>query len=72
MILEQVRMAHPTLNMSRGVISSPSSDGTSAPLNQVTQGFGMTTPSSEASFMQSRFCAAAVRKSADELTDPWN
>ncbi len=53
-------------------MSRPRRAGTRAPLNQVTQGLGMFTPSSEASFMHSRFCAAAVRNSAEECTLPWN
>jgi hypothetical protein len=61
-----------TLNMRRGVISRPRAAGSRAPLNQVTQGLGMLTPSSDASFMHSRFCAAAVRNSAEECTEPWN
>lgn len=43
--------------------------GSAAALNQVTQGLATSTPSSAASFMHSRFWAAAVRKSAEELTD---
>ena len=46
--------------------------GTEAASAQAAHGLAMTMPSSLASFMQRRFCAAAVRKRADELTDPWN
>ena len=55
-----------------GVTSRPTSAGASAAVNQVTHGDAMATPSSDASFMHSRFCAAAVRKSALECTEPWN
>ena len=41
-------------------------------LNQVSQGEAMITPSSAASFMHSRFCAAAVRNMALLFTLPWN
>ena len=58
--------------MRKGVSAMPSSPGTIAALSQVSQGDETTTPSSEASFMQSRFCAAAVRKRAEELTEVWN
>ena len=58
--------------MISGVTARPTSAGASAAVNQVTQGDAMATPSSDASFMHSRFCAAAVRKSADECTLPWN
>ena len=47
----------------------PTKAGTIAALNQVTQGETISTPSSEASFMQSKFCAAAVRNRAEECTD---
>ena len=41
-------------------------------INQVVQAEGTTTPSSPASLMHSRFCAAAVRKSAEELAELWS
>ena len=56
--------------MRKGVTSSPHTAGTTAALNQVTQGPGMTTPSSVASFRHSRFWAAAVRNMAEECTEP--
>lgn len=58
-----------TLNMRKGVTRMPTRAGTIAALNQVNQGDTMSTPSSEASFMHSRFCAAAVRKRAEECTE---
>ena len=60
------------LYMMSGVASRPTSAGASAAVNQVTHGDAMATPSSDASFMHSRFCAAAVRNSALECTEPWN
>lgn len=41
-------------------------------LNQVTHAEGTTTPSSAASFMHSRFWAAAVRNMALLFTEPCN
>lgn len=58
-----------TLYMRKGVTIMPISAGTMAALNQVIHGEATMTPSSEASFMQSKFCAAAVRKSAEEWTE---
>lgn len=58
-----------TLYMRKGVTMIPTAAGTMAALNQVTQGETTRTPSSEASFMHSRFWAAAVRNSAEECTD---
>ncbi len=68
----RVRIWARALYMISGVTARPTSAGASAAVNQVTQGDAMATPSSDASFMHSRFCAAAVRKSADECTLPWN
>ena len=53
-------------------MSKPIKAGTTEALNHVNQAEGTTTPSSVASFMHSRFCAAAVRNMAEELTEPWN
>lgn len=53
-------------------MAMPSAAGSTAALNQVSQGEAITTPSSVASFMHSRFCAAAVRNMALLLTLPWN
>lgn len=58
--------------MMRGVTRSPTRAGARAALNQVSQGDAMTTPSSVASFRQSKFWAAPVRYSPEELTEPWN
>jgi hypothetical protein len=44
--------------------------GTTAALNQVTQAEGIITPISVAILRQSKFCAAAVKNIAEELTDP--
>lgn len=41
-------------------------------LNHVSQGEAMRTPISAASFIQSRFWAAAVRNMALLFTLPWN
>lgn len=51
----------------RGPVRSAASAGTLAALNHSIQGPGTFTPSSPASFIHSRFCAAAVRKRALEL-----
>ena len=50
----------------------PTTAGTTAALNQVTQAEGIATPSSVANLRQSKFWAAAVRNMAEELTEPWN
>ena len=55
--------------MRKGVTRMPMRAGTMAALNQVSQGETTSTPNSEASFMQSRFWAAAVRKRAEECTE---
>ena len=68
-LLPQASMAGRTLNMRKGVTTMPTMAGTMAALNQVTQGDATSTPSSEASFMHSRFWAAAVRNRAEECTD---
>lgn len=55
--------------------SSTKRDKTRTPartINHVVQAEGTTTPSSPASLMHSRFCAAAVRKSAEELAELWS
>ena len=41
-------------------------------MNHVSQGEAMRTPISAASFIQSRFWAAAVRNMALLFTLPWN
>jgi hypothetical protein len=51
----------------RGPVRSAANAGTLAALNHSIQGPGTFTPSSPASFIHSRFCAAAVRKRALEL-----
>jgi hypothetical protein len=51
----------------RGPVRSAASAGTLAALNHSIHGPGTFTPSSPASFIHSRFCAAAVRKRALEL-----
>mmetsp|Transcript_1237 Transcript_1237/g.4013 ORF Transcript_1237/g.4013 Transcript_1237/m.4013 type:complete len:418 (-) Transcript_1237:1073-2326(-) len=60
------------LYMMSGVSRRQTTAGTTAALNQVTHAEGISTPISVAIFRQSRFWAAAVRNSAEELTDPWN
>ena len=59
-----------TRYMMSGVTSRPSAAGTTAALNQVSQAEGTAAPTSTASFMHSRFCAAAVRNIALLLTLP--
>ena len=61
-----------SLYASAGASARPTSAGSDAATNQVIHAPGMKTPSSAASFMQSRFWAAAVRNSAEEFTEPWN
>ena len=49
-----------------GVTSRPMMAGTQAALNQVIHGDMTTTPRDAASFMERRFCAAAVMHMALE------
>mmetsp|Transcript_14037 Transcript_14037/g.42362 ORF Transcript_14037/g.42362 Transcript_14037/m.42362 type:complete len:237 (+) Transcript_14037:3050-3760(+) len=55
-----------------GVMARPMAAGTTAAVNHVSHGLAIWTPSSAASFIHSRFCAAAVRNMALLLTLPWN
>lgn len=58
--------------MRKGVTIIPTKAGTIAALNQVTQGETTKTPNSAASFIHSKFWAAAVRNRAEECTDVCN
>lgn len=50
--------------------AAPASATPPLALNQVVQALGTTTPNSAASFMHSRFWAAAVRNRAEEQVEP--